>query len=105
MNRIINPYDQSLKGGVQLQRVPVIPWQAFVACGLQVYSDGKVQPCIFDPQPMVTADEAFQVLRFLMATQRPKPGPIAWKTVPEEVRRHFRFSGEKAEDDESKSSE
>jgi hypothetical protein len=96
---LINPYDKSLKGGVQLQRVPVIPWDAFVSCGLKVHKDRKMQSCIFDPQPMTTADEAFQVLRLLIATQRPKPGPIAWETVPEEVARHFRFpddAGQKA---------
>ena len=91
---IINPNDPSLKGGVQLQRVPVIPWEAFVACGMQVYKDGKVKAALFDPKPMITADEAFQVMRLLMAAQRQKPGPIAWDTVPDEVQRHFRFSGE-----------
>lgn len=93
-----NPRGNILKGGVQLQRVPVIPWDAFVSCGLNAYKDGKVRTCIFDPQPMVTADEAFQVLRFLMAAQRPKPGPIAWDTVPEEVVRHFRFKEEASQE-------
>jgi hypothetical protein len=95
---VINPYDKSftgaLKGGVPLQRVPVIPWNAFVACGLKVCLNGKMRSCIFDPQPMVTADEAFQVMRLLLAVQNPKPGPIAWETVPEEVQRHFRFMDE-----------
>jgi hypothetical protein len=81
-------------GGVQLQRVPVIPWEAFTACGLKVYKDGKVQPCVFDPQPMVTADEAFQVLRLLLASMSAKPGPVSWETVPEEVTKHFRFQDE-----------
>ena len=88
---IINPNDPSLRGGVQLQRVPVISWDAFVACGLQVYESGKVRAAIFDPKPMEDADEAFQTLRLLVAAQGKKPGPINWDSVPEEVRRHFRF--------------
>lgn len=88
---IINPNDPSLRGGVPLQRVPVIPWPAFVACGLHVCIDGKVRPAIFEPQSMETADEAFQTLRFLLAAQQRKPGPVDWKTVPPEVQRHFRF--------------
>jgi len=74
-----------------MRRVPVIPWDAFVACGVQVHEDGKVRPVLFDPQPMLTVDEAFQTLRFLLAAQMGKPGPVSWETVPEEVRRHFRF--------------
>jgi hypothetical protein len=73
----------------------VIPWAAFVACGLKVYRNDKVQVALFDPQPMITVDEAFQTLRLLMAAQGKKPGPIAWETVPEEVQRHFRFEGDK----------
>lgn len=91
---IINPNDPSLRGGVQLKRVPVIPWNAFVACGLQVFTNGKVQLAILDPQPMVTADEAFQTIRLLIAAMGQKPGPVAWDTVPEEVKRHFRFKGD-----------
>ena len=87
----LNPRDPALQGGVPLQRVPVIPWEAFVACGLQVFANGKVRLALFDPQPMVTADEAFQVMRLLLAVQGRKPGPIAWETVPEEVQKHFRF--------------
>ena len=91
---IINPNDHSFRGGIPLQRVPVIPWEAFVACGMKVYLDGKIQACRFVPQPMITADEAFQTLRFLIAAQGGKPGPVAWDTVPDEVRRHFRFESD-----------
>jgi len=88
---IIDPSDPTLKGGVQLQKVPVIPWNQYVACGLKVYKDGEIQTCIFDPKPMVAAEETFQVLRFLVACQERKPGPVAWHTVPESVKKHFRF--------------
>lgn len=89
-----NRLPAAIRGGVPLQKVPVIPWDAFVACGLHVYKDGKVQACLFDPQPMETADEAFQTLRLLMAAQGKKPGPIAWDSVPPEVQRHFRFESD-----------
>ena len=85
------PNDPSLQGGVPLQQFPVIPWNAYVACGLKVFKDDKIQSCIFAPQPMETPDEVFQVLRSLMAAQQNKPGPIAWETVPEEVQKHFAF--------------
>jgi len=88
---VFNPNDPALKGGVQLQRVPVIPWDAFVGCGLQVYKEEKIQPAIFEPNPMETAEEAFQTMRFLLAAQQRKPGPIQWDTVPPEVQRHFKF--------------
>jgi hypothetical protein len=85
------PNDPALRGGIPLQRVPVIPWEAFVACGLKVHRDGKIQLCLFEPQPMDTAEEAFQTIRFLLASQQGKPGPVSWETVPDEVKRHFRF--------------
>jgi len=94
INPNFNMNDPSLKGGVPLQRVPVIPWEAFVACGLQVYKDGKVQLSLFDPKPMATADEVLQVMLLLISSQGKKPGPIAWDTVPEEVQRHFKFKDE-----------
>lgn len=90
------PNDPALRGGINLQKVPVIPWEAFVACGLQVYKDGKIQPCLFDPKPMDTTDEAFQTLRFLLAGQQRKPGPVSWETVPDQVKRHFRFQDEQS---------
>ena len=89
---IINPNDPAIKGGVPLQRVPVIPWSAFVSCGMHVYVEEKLRPAIFDPKPAETADEVMQVMRFLLAAQQKRPGPIDWKTVPESVKRHFRFS-------------
>lgn len=108
----INPNDPSLKGGVQLNRVPVIAWERMVAIGIQVYRDGKVQLAIFDPQTMEDPEEVFQVLRLLlsiqqqsirtamqklgMAPQGPAPGPVAWDTVPECVQRHFRFKADES---------
>jgi hypothetical protein len=89
---IINPNDPAIRGGIPLKRVPVIPWDAFVACGLRVHHEGKVKMAVFAPQPMETAEEAFQVLRLIVAAQGPKPGPIAWETVPETVRRHFQIA-------------
>lgn len=68
-----------------------IPWGEYVGCTILVYRDGKSQVCYLDPLPMTTADEAFQVMRFLMATQYRQVGSIAWDTVPESVQRHFRF--------------
>ena len=86
---IIQPND--IQGGVQLQKVPVIPWEAFIACGVKVYKDEKIRLAVFDPQPMVTADEVLDTLRFVIAAQRDKPGPVDWKTVPSEVQQHFTF--------------
>ena len=88
---IIQPNNHDLRGGIPLQRVPVIPWEAFVACGMKVHKNGKIQPCVFSPETIIDADEAFQVLRFLFAAQQGKPGPVSWETVPEEVKRHFQF--------------
>ncbi len=82
---------QAIQGGIPLQKVPVIPWDLFVACGLKVFHDKKVKVAIFVPEPMETADEVFQVLRLIMATQSPKPGPVKWETVPETVRKHFQI--------------
>ena len=96
MSRIINPNNDPANGGVELRKVPVIPWDAFVACGLKVYSEEKVQIAVFTPNPMETIDEAFQVMRMMMAAQVQKPGPIHWETVPEEVRKHFTIREENA---------
>ena len=85
---------QAIKGGIPLQKVPVIPWEAFVACGLKVYKDDKVQVAVFAPEPMETADEVFQTIRLLIAAMGRKPGPIAWQTVPPQVQRHFQFKDE-----------
>ncbi len=98
-----NPATQ---GGIPLTKVPIIPWDAFVAGGLQVHKDEKIQPAVFDPQPMESWDEVVSVYRLLLSAQsqglqaiaagmgkRPnRPlGVVAWDTVPEEVQRHFRF--------------
>ena len=91
---IINPNDprslpEAIKGGIPLQKIPVFPWEAFVACGLKVFRDGKLKMATFAPEPMEEVDEVFQVLRLILAAQSPKPGPIDWKTVPLAVQRHF----------------
>jgi hypothetical protein len=88
---IIRPDDPAIRGGIPLKRVPVIPWPAFVACGLKVHHDGKVKMAVFDPEPMETVEEAFQVLRLILSAQGPKPGPLSWETVPLAVQRHFTF--------------
>lgn len=107
---IINPNGSAFNGGVQLQRVPVIPWDAFVGIGIQFFKDGKVKFAIFDPQPMIDAEDAFQTLRLLMAVQQQtiqslmhitkmaplkrQPGPLQWDTLPGSVKKHFRFKDE-----------
>jgi len=78
-----------LPGGGQVQRFSILPWEFY--CGTNVFKDGGMQTCIFNPQPSVTLDEAFQTLAFLVAANTPKSGPVAWDTVPEGVQRHFRF--------------
>lgn len=76
-------------------RVPIIPWDAYVSCGLKVHVSDKIKIVIFTPQTMETPEEVFQTLRFLMASNSGgKPGPIAWETVPDIVKRHFTFPGE-----------
>ena len=81
---------------------PPLPWDEFVSFSMQVQVNGKVKPAIFDPKPIETADEAFQVVRILQAFQgrimmaaltgkSEQSRMVAWETVPEEVRRHFCF--------------
>lgn len=110
MNNNHKPNEPPIFGGVSLQRVPVIPWKIFVGIGIQFYKDGKVQLGIFDPQPMIDAEDAFQTLRLLMCVQQQtikalmyitkmaplerQPGPLQWDTVPESVKKHFRFEGD-----------
>ena len=77
-----------------LRKVPIIPWPAYISCGIKVAVDGKVKLALFTPQPMETAEETFQVLRLILAAQAPKPGPIDWQSVPPEVQRHFSFQPE-----------
>ena len=91
---IIEPNDPNIRGGISLQQVPLIPYEMFVACGIKTHFANEIRMAFFDPQPMETLDEVFQTLRFLISSQVPKPGPIKWETVPEEVQRHFRFESE-----------
>ena len=92
----INPNDPRLQNALLLNkkqpRPPPSPYQAFVACGIHVYLDGKIQPVALDPQPIDSVDEAFQLLKLLITASRPKPAPLDWSTVPENIQRHFRFS-------------
>ena len=74
-----------------------IPWDAFVACGLRVLNEGQPAVAMLAPKPTTDVDEAISLLRLLLAVHTPKPGPMAWETVPENVRRHFRFVGQPAE--------
>ena len=79
------------QGGVILNKIPdPIPWDTFVACGLRVLHDGKPAVMLLDPQHTTDVDEAISLFRLLLALHTPKPGPLAWETVPEEVKRHFR---------------
>jgi len=69
---------------------PAIPWVAYTACGLRVAHDGKLVALRFEPQPITDADEVVALFQLLLAAHAPKPGPIAWETVPPEVQRHFK---------------
>ena len=94
----INPNDPRLQRGLLLNKKqalpPPIPYGAFIGCGLHVYLDGKIQPAILAPQPIDSVDEAFQLLQLLITASRPKPAPLDWSTVPEDIQRYFRFSKE-----------
>ena len=76
------------------QQVPAIPWDGFVAIGIRVHLDGEVQIAMFDPQPMGTADEVFQIVRLLLAAVRNIPGSVSWDTIPEGVKRHLRIQSD-----------
>ncbi len=86
------------QGGVLLNKIPdPIPWGAFVGCALRIMDEGKPAVVVLDPQTTTDVDEAISLFRVLLAMHTPKPGPLAWETVPENVRRHFRFVGPPAE--------
>ena len=74
-----------------------IPWGAFVSCGMRVLDEGKPAVMVLDPQQFADLDEAVSLFRLLLSMHTPKPGPIAWETVPEGVRRHFRCFHQPAE--------
>ena len=76
------------------RQVPAIPWDGFVAIGIRVHIDGEVQTAMFDPQPMGTADEVFQIVRLLLAAVRNIPGSVSWDTIPEGVQRHLRIQSD-----------
>lgn len=79
-----------LQGGMLLNKTPTaIPWENFVACGFRVLHEGKLVVFVFNPQPITEVDEAVGLLRLLIAGHGQKPGPLAWETVPENIRRHF----------------
>ena len=80
------------QGGPIRNQIPdPIPWDAFVSCGLRVLHEGKPAVVVLDPQHTTDVDEAIALFRLLLAIHTPKPGPLAMETVPENVRRHFRF--------------
>lgn len=79
-----------LQGGLLLNKIPPpIPWEAYIQCALRVLHEGKVAVVVLEPQHPVDSDEAVGLFRLLVAVQTPKP-PLAWETVPDGVRRHFR---------------
>ncbi len=80
------------QGGVLLNQIPdAIPWDAFVACGLRVLHEGKPTVVMLAPEHTTDVDEVVSLFRLLLSMHTPKPGPLAWETVSECVRRHFRF--------------
>lgn len=83
----------SLQGGVLLNTIPdPIPWDAFVTCALRVLNEGKPAIVMFTPEHTTDVDEAIALFRLLLSMHTPKPGPLAWETVPDAVRRHFRLA-------------
>ena len=74
-----------------------IPWDAYISCGLRVLHEGNPTVVVLDPQHTTDVDEAISLFRLLLAVHTPKSGPLAWETVPETIRRHFRFVGPPAE--------
>jgi hypothetical protein len=79
-----------LQGGLLLNKIPAaIPWEVFVSCGFRVSHGGKLVLFAFTPQPITEVDEAVGLLRLLISGHGQKPGPLAWETVPENIRRHF----------------
>lgn len=93
--RITSPGElASMAGAVLLNKsTPSIPWHAFIAGGIRVTIDGKPTVVVFDPQHTTDVDEAVALFRLMMSVHIPKPGPLAWETVPESVQRHFKFVG------------
>ena len=80
------------RGGTLSNKLPdPIPWDAFVSCGLRVLDEGKPIVVVLDPQHTTDPDETLSLVRLLLAMSMPKPGPIAWETVPAVVQRHFKI--------------
>jgi len=81
-----------LHGGLLINRTPEpIPWETYSACGVRVLHEGKIVAMVFEPQHITEVDESVALFRLLFSMQTPKPRPLEWKTVPENVRRHFRL--------------
>ena len=81
-----------LHGGLLINRTPEpISWEAYSRAPFpfRVVYEGKVMAMIFEPQHTTDADEAIGLFRLLFATLTPQPRPLAWETVPENIRRHF----------------
>lgn len=94
----IQMQDPALRGGVELRQIPVLPWNTFVGYMVHIHKDDKVQPAILDPQPVESPEEAFELMRFILAAQMRKPMAVQWDTVPKYVRRHFRAKDAKSAD-------
>ena len=77
----------------QQKKMLVIPWEAYIAFGIHVFVDGKMNVAVFDPDPVEikTPEDALNLMRFILSAQGGKPGPADWGTVPEGVRKHFTF--------------
>ncbi len=79
------------QGGSLVNRIPKpIPWGAFNSFGIGVLHDGKPTIMMLDRQPTDDLEEVCGVILLLLGMMVPKPGPLDWATVPENVRRHFR---------------
>jgi hypothetical protein len=84
----------NLAGGVLLNKIPdAIPWETMRFFCMRVLYDGKPIIVVLEPQHTDDVDEAISLFRLLLAMMVPKPGPLDWDTVPENVRRHFRVVG------------
>jgi hypothetical protein len=79
------------QGGALFNKMPqAIPWEVFLTFGIRVLRDGKPLVLVLEWQPADDVSEVIQVVLLLIGMMTPKPGPIDWATVPENIRRHFR---------------
>ena len=83
----------ALHSGFLINRTPEpIPREVYSACAVRVMHEGKIVATMFDPQHTTDVDEAIGLFRLMFAIQTPSNArPLTWETVPENIRRHFRF--------------